>query len=513
MPARDAALFARLSETLGGSWRLKARPEQLAPDGDWFGWLILAGRGWGKTRTGAEWVQEQVQQRRAGRIALVAATAADARDVIVEGPSGLLAIAPKHMRPEYEPSKRRLTWPNGAVASTYSADEPERLRGPEHDSAWCDELGAWRYPEAWDMLMFGLRLGRPRCVVTTTPKPVRLIRDLLARSDVRITRGRTMDNAANLAPSFIDAIQKRYGGTRLGRQEIDGELLQDVPGALWQREWIDQDRVTAAPEDLRRIVVAIDPAVTNTENSDETGIIVAGLDAAGHVYVLDDLTARLGPLDWARLAVAAYRRHQADRIVAEVNNGGELVSATVRMVDAAVPFREVRASRGKAVRAEPVSALYEQHKVHHVGSFTALEDQMCAFTADFNRSTAGYSPDRVDALVWAITELAVVNQGGGSAAFGSYGTSSELDRGPAPDWIRDGWTYPHRDERWFRDIRLGLVDEVRARSAGWIGAPETDPGWFRDGFKYPRNDTRYRIDILQGLYTEDEARRNGWITW
>lgn len=409
-PSTDAGIYARLAAALQWSWRVRARPDQIAPSGDWLTWLILAGRGWGKTRTGAEWVQEQIQFGGCSRMALVAPTASDVRDVMVEGESGLLSIAPEGMRPIYEPSKRRLTWPNGAIATCFSADEPERLRGPQHDGAWCDELGAWRYPEAWDQLQLGLRLGRgPRCVVTTTPKPIALIRDLLKREGkgVVVTRGRTRDNADNLAPGFLEAIQRRYGGTRLGRQELDGEFLDDVPGALWQRAWIDSDRVAKAP-DLRRIVVAIDPAVTNTEGSDETGIVAAGVEGAGRdrrYYVLDDLSGRYGPLEWAQKAITAYRRHDADRIVAEVNNGGLMVEATIRTVDASVPYKEVRASRGKAVRAEPISALYEQGLVHHVGSFAALEDQMCSFTSDFDRARNGYSPDRLDALVWALTEL------------------------------------------------------------------------------------------------------------
>ncbi len=316
----------------------------------------------GKDAHWAEWVQELVQTGQAGRLALVAPTAADARDIMVEGESGILAIAPEHMRPVYEPSKRRLTWPNGALATLFSADEPDRLRGPQHDAAWCDELASWRYLDAWDQLQFGLRLGRrPRTLVTTTPKPVRLIREMVARAgdDVAVTRGRTLDNAANLSPSFIRQIEERYGGTRLGRQEMDGELLDDVPGALWQRGWIDQHRVAEAPQ-LRRVVVAIDPAVSNNEGSDETGIVCAGITQSGHVYVLDDATGRYGPLDWARKAVEIYRRRQADKIVAEVNNGGALVKATVLMADPRVPYKEVRASRGKVTRAEPVSALYEQ---------------------------------------------------------------------------------------------------------------------------------------------------------
>lgn len=405
---RPEATFTQLADALANSWRVKARPEQLPPPGAWAVWLIMSGRGWGKTRTGAEWAIEQVATGASRRMALVAATAADVRDTLVEGASGILTIAPRGMRPDYEPSKRRLTWPNGAVATCFSADEPERLRGPEHDAAWCDEVGAWRDPLAWDMLMFGLRIGKnPRCVVTTTPKPAsKIIRDLLARKghDVVLTRGRTMDNADNLAPQFIDAIQKRYGGTRLGRQELDGEMLLDVPGALWRRDWIDADRVTTCP-DLRRVVVAIDPAVSTGEGSDETGLVVAGIAADGHVFVLGDYTAKLGPAEWAREAVKVYHRHRADRIVAEVNNGGQLVEATLRNVDSRIPYKEVHASRGKAIRAEPVSALYEQHKVHHVGTFGPLEDQMCEFTSDFDRARAGYSPDRVDALVWAITEV------------------------------------------------------------------------------------------------------------
>ena len=410
-------LAGRLRTSLTSSWRMKARPEQLAPPGEWAVWLVLAGRGWGKTRTGSEWVHDLVAMGEASRIALVAATAADARDVLVEGPSGILATSPKHARPEYEPSRRRLTWPNGAVAMTYSADEPERLRGPEHDAAWTDELAAWRYADAWDQLQLGLRMGRPRCVVTTTPKPVKLIRDLLARegSDVVVTRGRTKDNEANLAPQFLETITAKYGGTRLGRQELEGEFLQDTPGSLWQRDWIDRDRVEKAPE-LRRIVVAVDPATTNHEGSDSTGIVVVGQGHDEHLYVLNDLTGKYSPPEWARKAVGAYERYRADRIVGEVNQGGQMVESTIRMIDSSVPYKAVHASRGKTARAEPVSALYEQRKVHHVGigkaaePLLALEDQMLAFTADFDRGRAGYSPDRVDALVWAVTELAVKRQ-------------------------------------------------------------------------------------------------------
>ncbi len=324
---------------------------------------------------------------------------------MVEGESGILNISPAWNRPEYEPSKRRLTWPNGAIATCFSADEPERLRGPQFDAAWCDEVAAWRYPLAWDMLMFGLRLGtNPRCVITTTPKPTKLIRELLARKDVAVTRGSTKENAANLAPAFLNQIMGRYAGTRLGRQELDAELLDDVPGALWTHDVIDRARIAQAPQ-LVRIVVAIDPSGSGNDEADECGITVAGSDGKGHGYVLEDLSGRFAPTEWAQRAIAAYHRHKADRIVAEINFGGQMVEATLRAVDPSIPFTAITASRGKVLRAEPVSAFYEQSRVHHVGSFAELEDQMCGFASNFNRATAGYSPDRVDALCFAVTEL------------------------------------------------------------------------------------------------------------
>jgi len=414
----SAAFFGSLANALETSWHSIARPEQLAPAGDWTVWIYLAGRGSGKTRSGCEWVLDQVTSGRAGRVALVAPTSGDVRDVLVEGESGFLAIAPDWSRPTWEPSRRRLTWPNGAIATTYSADEPERLRGPQHDLALCDEMGAWRYPEAWDMLMMGLRLGaRPRCCVTTTPKPSRLIRGLVAREgrDVAITRGRTYDNAANLAKSFLDTIVKQYEGTRLGRQELDAELLTDTPGALWSREMIEAARIDpgAAPG-MRRIVVAIDPAVSSGQDSDETGIVVAGLGYDDKGYLLEDLSGRYAPHEWASVAVRAYHRHKADRIVAEVNQGGAMVESTVRVVDPSVSYKAVHASRGKVARAEPVSALYEQGRVHHVGAFPQLEDQLCDFAPG-----ATSSPDRLDALVWAITELCLSN-GDGTAIIEFY---------------------------------------------------------------------------------------------
>jgi predicted phage terminase large subunit-like protein len=402
------AFADHLAAELEGGWRTKARENQLPPTGEWSVWLLLAGRGFGKTRVLSEMANSWATSRQAKRIAVVAATAADARDVMVEGESGVLATAPPWCTATYQATRRRIEWANGAVAHTYSAEEPDRLRGPQHDAAICDELGSWARPETWDMLQFGLRLGQsPRVVVATTPRPTKLVRQLLVRegAGVIVTRGSTYENRANLAPGFFRQIVARYEGTRLGRQELLAEVLTDVPGALWTVDAIDRARREHAP-DLVRVVVAIDPATTSNEGSDETGIVVAGKDRDGHGYVLEDLSGKYQPADWARTAIAAYRRCQADRIVAETNQGGEMVEATLRMIDPDVPYSGVHASRGKITRAEPVAALYEQGRVSHVGAFPQLEDQMCSFTADIDRAKAG-SPDRVDALVWALTELLV----------------------------------------------------------------------------------------------------------
>lgn len=345
------------------------------------------------------------------RIALVAETAADARDVMVLGDSGILACHPKDMRPEWSPTNRRLTWPNGVEAWVYNATEPDQLRGPQHHAAWVDELAKFRYmQETWDQLQFGLRLGdHPQALVTTTPRPLPLIKRLTADPDTVVTRGATMDNQANLASNTIKQLYDRYGGTRIGRQELEGEILVDIPGALWSREAIDNSRIQDVPKDLERVYVAVDPAVSNNEGSDEHGIVVVGLarDSDGYArgYVLEDGTVRGSPEDWAKRAVSLYRSWSADKIIAEKNQGGLMVESTIKAVDRTVPVKLVHASRGKIVRAEPISALYEQGRVHHVGRFDVLEDQMCMFSADMLRTISNGSPDRVDALVWGLTEI------------------------------------------------------------------------------------------------------------
>jgi phage terminase large subunit-like protein len=397
-------------------WRFWARPDQLEPEGDeWTTWLILAGRGWGKTKTGAETIRDWVcgstplSAGRYNRIALVAETAGDARDVMVEGESGLLAVHPPEFRPLYSPSNRKLTWPNGAVAYTYNATQPDQLRGPQHDAAWCDEVAKWQYmQEAWDQLQFGLRLGEmPKAIVTTTPRPLPLIRKMVNDSTAYVTRGRTKDNAANLAAPFLRQIEDRYGGTRLGRQEMDGEILDDIPGSLWARSDIDMYRLREAPEDLERIFVAVDPATSSEEHSDETGIVVVGLrrdeDGYARGYVLEDGSLKGTPEDWASKAVKLYRKYNADKIIAEKNQGGDMVTSVIKAQDRTVPVELVHASRGKFIRAEPISALYEQGRIHHVGEHDKLEDQMCTFSIDNLRKHG--SPDRVDALVWGLTKI------------------------------------------------------------------------------------------------------------
>lgn len=396
---------------LARDWQLLARPEQLPPLGDWQTWMIMGGRGSGKTRAGAEWVQAQVLaagKRTDLRIALVAETLGDAREVMIDGISGLSRIA-RRMRPEVEISRRRLVWPNGAIAQIFSSEDPESLRGPQFHLAWCDELAKWKHAEeTFDMLQFALRLGdQPRQVVTTTPRPVPLVRRLLKEEGTRLTRMATAANAAHLAPGFLAALASRYGGTRLGRQELDGELIEDRADALWKRARLDEIVVKLA-EPLRRIVVAVDPPAGGISAC--CGIVVAGLKENGQAVVLADCSVEgEGPAGWARAVVSAYRRFEADRVVAEINQGGDMVKSVLEGIEARLPVSTVRATRGKFLRAEPVAALYEQGRVLHAGRFAALEDQMCDFGPE--GLSSGRSPDRLDALVWALTALML--EGGG----------------------------------------------------------------------------------------------------
>ncbi|MFG1347265.1 terminase family protein [Xanthobacter autotrophicus DSM 431] len=411
LPEDEAALLL-------ADWELWARPDQLPPEAaasgaPWSTWLVLGGRGAGKTRAGAEWVRglalgrPPFAGRPVGRIALVAETMADVREVMVEGVSGLLAVHPADERPRWEPTRRRLEWPNGAVAQGFSAEDPESLRGPQFAAAWLDELAKWKRAEAtFDMLQFGLRLGeQPRQMVTTTPRPTALLRRLMADPATAVTRAKTADNAFHLAPQFLGQVLARYGGTRLGRQELDGELIEDRPDALFSRPAIEALREEAAPP-LARICVAVDPPASSRAGADACGLVVAGIDGAGVVHVLADASEQgLRPAQWAAKAVALWRRFEADLIVAEVNQGGEMVRAVIAEVDPAVPVAQVRATRGKFLRAEPVAALYEQGRVRHAGAFPALEDEMCDFGTD--GLSSGRSPDRLDALVWAVTALAL----------------------------------------------------------------------------------------------------------
>lgn len=409
-------------------WSFWGRPAQHSPrhnprstDGTWDTWLILAGRGFGKSRAGSEWVRDMVTGRtplsrgRFGKFALVGETSGDVRDVMVEGESGILSVCPPGFKPTYTRSLRKLEWPNGATAHCYNAVEPDQLRGPQHDAAWCDELAKWRYvQETYDQLQFGLRLGdSPQQLITTTPRPIPIIRNLINDPRTVVTRGNTYENRSNLAPAFLSTIVARYEGTRLGRQELLAEVLDDIPGALWTRSMIDRLRLKADSEghppalpEFARIIVGVDPSGSKGDldsGANEIGIVVAARGTDGHGYVLGDYTCDLSPEGWGRQVINAYRNHDADRVVAEINYGGAMVEAVLRSIDKKVSYKSVTASRGKVVRAEPIAALYEQGKVHHVGSFPMLEDQMCAFTG------TGYvgegSPDRADALVWALTEV------------------------------------------------------------------------------------------------------------
>lgn len=405
-----ADLSKRELEALEYDWDFWARRNQLAPGGDWTFWLVLAGRGFGKTRTGAEWTIQRAWDHPGEHIAIIGPTARDTRSVMLsadvsdsDGASGILAISPPWFRPEYEPSNRLLKWPNGTRGTLYSAEEPDRLRGPQHHSGWVDEIAAWAgEQQAWDQFKMGLRLGKhPQVCLTTTPRPIKLITDLLKDPACVVTRGRTYDNLANLSPVFIDTIIKPYEGTRLGRQELEGEVLTDVEGALWTRKRLDDNRVRKAP-DMQRIVIGVDPAGTHRPTSDETGIIVAGTGVDSHGYTIADLSCQMSPASWGRRVVNAFWMANADCVAAEGNYGGEMVAEVIRAIDPRVPVKIVHASKGgKYVRAEPVAAMDEQGKDHHVGMFEKLEDQMCNFSP---KNFSG-SPDRMDAKVWAYTEM------------------------------------------------------------------------------------------------------------
>jgi phage terminase large subunit-like protein len=409
-----ARLDPAMQERVLREWRVWARREQLPPPGDWRVWLILAGRGWGKSRTGAEWVRAQVASGRAKRIALVARTASDVRDVIVEGESGLLAIHRADERPTWEPSRRRLTWPNGAIATTYSAEEPDQLRGPQHDLAWADELSAWRYPDAWDQLRFGLRLGDdPRIVVTTTPRPTPIIKALVSSPRTVVTRGRTRDNARNLAPGVVAELESRYAGSRLGRQELDGEVLDDAAGALWSWDVIESGRVSTAPR-MMTSAVFLDPNAAQAETAercDDAGIVVIGKGFDGRGYVIDDASGHMPVRDWARRAVALYRKHACAYIGAERNLGGPMIQQTIR----AVLLEEAQATgrapehievklisvRGeKAQRSAAARQLYP-HVVSHVGAHPRLEDSMTTHDYASSKRSAG----DLDALSLGCSDL------------------------------------------------------------------------------------------------------------
>ena len=424
------------------NWRkLYARPDQLPPDDDnWLIWLYLAGRGSGKTRAMAEYCRQFAYEHPGCRIGIICPTYSVVRDVAIEGESGILAVTPPEDLDSYNKSYGQVRFTNGSTFYAYSGSDPERLRGPQHHLLWCEELAAWQYLQAtWDMAQFGLRLGdHPRTVISTTPRPVPLLKDLVARAnadpsghDVVVTRASTFDNAANLPKSQLRALKRRYGGTYLGQQELQGLLIDDIAGALWNRSDIEATRVLD-PKDvplMSRVVIGVDPAATSAEGSDETGIIVVGRGVDGHGYVFADRTLKASPDGWARAVNKARIDFKADRVVAERNNGGEMVEATIRTVDKDIPVKTVFASRGKQTRAEPVAALYEQGRMHHVGdmALAKLEDQMCTWIPVREDGRPNKSPDRVDALVWACTEVMLFG-GPGEIIVAGPGTSPSIPR-------------------------------------------------------------------------------------
>lgn len=397
----------RATANLYTEWLNVARPKQLTPQGDWHIWLILAGRGWGKTRTGAQDALLYALRNPEVQVAVVTPTFGDIRRVAFGGPSGIISMVPDGAFLDgrgqgYNSSAAEIRLYNGSKIMGFSATDPDRLRGPQFHRAWCDELAAWRYPETFDQLMFGLRLGeRPQCVITTTPKPTPIVRSLVERDDCVITTGSTFENSANLADSTLNMLREKYEGTTLGQQELYAEIITGTEGALWSVDQIDKTRRKINRETLTNILIAVDPAVTSGENSDETGVVVVGKDINNEYYVLDDKSGKYKPDQWGRIAIDLFYQWEADRIVAEVNNGGDLVERLIRTLDAGVRFKSVHASRGKLVRAEPIAALYEQERVHHCGVFPELETQMCTYTGERPRP----SPDRLDALVWGLSEL------------------------------------------------------------------------------------------------------------
>lgn len=382
-------------------WSKWARPEQTVPPGQWRIWLILAGRGFGKTRTGAETIRQWVKEKSCRRICLLGHNSDEVRKVMIEGNSGLLAVSALSENVTYQPSKRQLTWPCGAIALGYSAHSPQQLRGPQFDAAWIDELAKFEHDQqAWDQLMMGLRLGsNPRVIITTTPRPTPLIKQLLQRNDVFVTRGTTWDNASNLPKTYLEILSNRYRGTALGAQELDGLVLEDQGQGLWKSNMIVHQK---QPESLQRIVVAIDPAVSEKHNKAETGIIVAGMDDKGMGYILADYSGHFSATEWIKKAVSAYETHRADRIIAEINNGGDMVQHLLHSLFPNVPYQSVYATRSKRARAEPIAALYEQKRIVHCGYFHELEQQML--------SCSGPLSDRMDALVWAVYSLFFSNQ-------------------------------------------------------------------------------------------------------
>jgi phage terminase large subunit-like protein len=412
-PERHAALAAmnkRQLRSLAPYWRLWAHAGQVPPAHGWHTWLIMAGRGYGKTRAGAEWIRELAESDPTARFALVGASLGEARRVMVEGPSGLLAIAQPRQRPVFEPSKRELTWPRGAVATLYSAGEPESLRGPQHSHAWCDEVAKWeqsggRAESAWDNLLLGLRLGRsPQVVATTTPRAVPLLKRLLGQREVIVTRGTTEENKDNLPPGFLRSVRAQFGRSLLGRQELDGELIEEIEGALWSRAVLEACREESAGAPPQRVVIGVDPPASS--NGDACGIVVVALGEDGLGRVLADASvAKPTPERWARAVANAAAAWSADRVIAEANNGGAMVESVLRAADYNLPVRRVHAAHGKVARAEPVAALYEAGRVRHAGTFPALEDELCGLMAAGRYEGPGRSPDRADALVYALTEL------------------------------------------------------------------------------------------------------------